>query len=57
MLRWSLIFFIVAMISAALGYTNIAGTALDIAKILFYIFIIPAVIFLVMALFFVGSRR
>lgn len=57
MLRWAAVFFIIALVSAMLGYTNIAGTALDIAQILFIIFLIPAVILLIAGLFFVGSSR
>lgn len=37
MLTWSLIFLIIALISAALGYTGIARTAADFSKIIFYI--------------------
>lgn len=44
MLRWAIIFFIVAIIAAILGFGNIAGAATDIAKILFFVFL---VIFLV----------
>lgn len=44
MLRWSLIFFVFGLIAALLGFTAIAGTAIGIAKILFYVF---AVLFLV----------
>jgi uncharacterized membrane protein YtjA (UPF0391 family) len=39
MLRWSLIFLIVALIAALLGFTGIAEGAASIAKVLFYIFI------------------
>ncbi len=44
MLRYALIFFIVAIIAALFGFGGIAAGATEIAKILFYIFI---VIFLV----------
>ncbi len=44
MLRWSLIFFVIGLIAALLGFTSIAGTAIGIAKIIFYVF---AVLFLV----------
>src|SRR2546428_2024983 len=48
MLRYALIFFIVAIIAAVLGFGGIAGAAAEIAKILFFIFI-P--IFLISLLF------
>lgn len=37
MLRWSLTFFIVAIVAGALGMTGVAGTAVGIAKVLFFI--------------------
>ncbi len=40
MLRWSLYFFIIAIIAAAFGFTGIAAGAAEIAKVLFYIFIV-----------------
>ena len=39
MLRWSLGFFIVALIAAVLGFTGIAVAAAGIAKILFFLFL------------------
>lgn len=35
MLNWSLTFLIVAIVAAFLGFGGIAGTATDIAKVLF----------------------
>ena len=40
MLRWALIFFVVALLAAVLGFTGIALAAAGVAKILFYIFVI-----------------
>ena len=48
MLRWALIFLVVALIAAVLGFTTIAGAAIDVAKILFWIFAVLFVISLVM---------
>ncbi len=50
MLKWAVIFFIVALIAAVFGFTTIAGAAIDIAKILFYIFIIMFIVFLVLGM-------
>ncbi len=50
MLRWALIFFIIAIISGLLGFTTIAGVAIEIATIIFYIFLILFVIALVFGL-------
>lgn len=38
MLRWSLIFFIVAIVAAVFGFTGIAQGAASIAQVLFFIF-------------------
>ncbi len=51
MLRYAAGFFILAIIAAAFGFGGIAGTAAGIAKLLFYGFIILAVVGLVMGLF------
>ena len=46
MLTWAVIFFIIAIIAALLGFTNIAGAAVGIAKILFFVFLVLFLIFL-----------
>ena len=43
MLNWAVTFFVIAIVAAVLGFTNIAGSAIDIAKILFFVFLILAV--------------
>lgn len=55
MLRYALIFFVVAIVAAALGFGGIAGTASSIAVVFFWIFIILFVVGLVMHL--VGGRN
>ena len=50
MLKWALIFFIIAIIAAIFGFGGIAAAAASIAKILFFIFIVICVIFLVLGL-------
>ena len=40
MLRWALIFFIVAIVASVFGFTNIAAGAADIAKAIFFIFLV-----------------
>lgn len=39
MLKWSLYFFIIAVIAAAMGFTGIAAGASAIAQALFFIFL------------------
>lgn len=40
MLRWTIIFLIIAIIAAIFGFGGIYEAATDIARILFYIFIV-----------------
>ncbi len=39
LLKWAAIFFVIALIAAAFGFTGIAAGAASIAKILFYLFL------------------
>ena len=50
MLYYALIFFVVALVAALFGFGGIAAGAVEIAKILFFIFLIVFVISLVMGL-------
>jgi uncharacterized membrane protein YtjA (UPF0391 family) len=50
MLGWALTFLIVALIAAVLGFGGIAGFAIEIAKIIFFVAIILFVISLVFGL-------
>ena len=47
MLHYSIVFFIIAIIAAVLGFGGIAGSAAGIAKILFTGFLILSVISLI----------
>jgi len=40
MLSWALVFLVVALIAGVLGFTSIAGAAVGIAKILFFVFLV-----------------
>jgi uncharacterized membrane protein YtjA (UPF0391 family) len=51
MLKWSVIFFIVAIIAAIFGFGGVAAGAVSIAKILFFIFVVLFVISLVAGAF------
>ncbi len=50
MLNWVVTFLVVALVAAVLGFGGIAGSAVDIAKMIFYVaiifFVISAVIHL-----------
>jgi uncharacterized membrane protein YtjA (UPF0391 family) len=47
MLRWTVIFLIIAIIAAIFGFGNIAAGATDIARILFFIFIVLFILSLI----------
>jgi uncharacterized membrane protein YtjA (UPF0391 family) len=51
MLRWAVIFLVVALVAALLGFTNLAGGAASIAMILFYVFLAITVILFLLSLF------
>ena len=48
MLRWAVIFFVVALVAGVLGFGGIAAGASEIAQILFYIFLVVFLVTLVM---------
>jgi len=50
MLRWALVFFIVAIIAAVFGFGNIAAGASDIARVCFFFFIVIFLVSLVWGL-------
>jgi uncharacterized membrane protein YtjA (UPF0391 family) len=50
MLGWALTFLVIALIAGVLGFTTVAGAAMGIAKILFFVFLVLFVISLIMYL-------
>jgi uncharacterized membrane protein YtjA (UPF0391 family) len=48
MLRWAILFLIIAIIAAVFGFGGIAAAATDIARLLFVVFLALFVIALVM---------
>ena len=50
MLSWALTFLVVALIAGLLGVTSIAGAAMGVAKIVFFLFLVLFVVSLVMHL-------
>lgn len=53
LLHWALIFLVVAIIAAIFGFGGVAGTAMEGARILFYV----AVVLLIISLVFGLMRR
>ena len=54
MLSWAIAFLVIALIAAVLGFGGLAGTAVGIAKILFFVFI---VLFLISAVLSLLGKR
>lgn len=48
MLKWAIIFAVAALVLAILGFGGLAGAFIDIAKILFWLAVIIAVLFFVL---------
>jgi uncharacterized membrane protein YtjA (UPF0391 family) len=50
MLKWSLIFLVIAIVAGIFGFTGISESAAGIAKVLFFIFVSIWVIMLVLGI-------
>jgi uncharacterized membrane protein YtjA (UPF0391 family) len=55
LLKWALIFFVISIIAAIFGFGGISAAAADIARVLFFIFVVIFVVLLVLGL--VLARR
>lgn len=50
MLRLALLFFVLGLVAAILGFGGIAGASFAIAKFLFFVFLILFIVFVVLGL-------
>ena len=50
LLRWALIMLVVSIIAAVFGFTDLAAASADVARVLFYIFLVIFLVLLVMGL-------
>lgn len=50
MIKWAIIFAIIALVAGALGFTGVAGAAMGIAKFLFWAAVIIAIILFVLGM-------
>ena len=55
MLRWALGFLLLAIIAAFLGFSGVASTSIEIAKILVFVFLVFFLVTLVVGL--ISGRR
>jgi uncharacterized membrane protein YtjA (UPF0391 family) len=47
MLYWAAVFFVIALLAAVFGFGGIAASAVGVAKILFFVFLILAIVSLI----------
>ncbi len=50
MLYWAVVFLIIGLIAAALGFTSVAGASFAIAKFLAAVFLVLFIVFLIVGL-------
>jgi uncharacterized membrane protein YtjA (UPF0391 family) len=49
-LRWALLFFLVSIVAGLLGFTGISEASADIARFLFYVFVVIFLVLLILGL-------
>ncbi len=49
LLTWAIIFLVVALLAALLGFGKVANLSFDIAKLLFFVFLVIFVVLLVLS--------
>jgi uncharacterized membrane protein YtjA (UPF0391 family) len=55
LLKWALIMLVVSLLAALFGFTDLAAASADIARVLFYIFLVIFLVLLVLG--FMGASR
>lgn len=55
MLKWALFFAVISLIAGLFGFTGVAHGAADIAKILFFVFVMLCVAFVVLGITIGGA--
>jgi uncharacterized membrane protein YtjA (UPF0391 family) len=48
MLRWAVLFLVIALVAALFGFGGVAGVGIEAAKILFFVFLVLFVVSLLM---------
>jgi uncharacterized membrane protein YtjA (UPF0391 family) len=49
-LKWALIFFLVSVVAGVLSFTGISAASADVARFLFYVFVVIFLVLLVLGL-------
>jgi uncharacterized membrane protein YtjA (UPF0391 family) len=52
MLRWAILFLVIALVAALFGFGGVAGVSMEAARILFFVFVVLAIL-----AFFGGALR
>jgi len=48
--RWALLFFLISIVAGILGFTDISAASVDIARFLFYVFVVIFLVLLILGL-------
>jgi uncharacterized membrane protein YtjA (UPF0391 family) len=48
MLMWAVVFLIIAIVASLFGFRNVAGMATQVARVLFFIFLVLFIVSLIM---------
>jgi uncharacterized membrane protein YtjA (UPF0391 family) len=49
-LKWALVFFLVSILAGVLGFTDISAASADVARFLFYVFVVIFLVLLILGL-------
>jgi len=49
-LKWALLFFLISIVAGILGFTDISAASVDIARFLFYVFVVIFLVLLILGL-------
>ena len=50
LLKWALIFFLISIVAGVLGFTSISVASADVARFLFYVFVVIFLVLLILGL-------
>ena len=50
LLKWALIFFVVSIVARIFGFTGISAASVDVARFLFYVFVVIFLVLLILGL-------